>query len=260
MLIYKTTNLINGMEYIGFDTKDRGELKYLGSGRKLYEDIIKYGKVNFKKRILCYCDTMKDLRQAEVEYVELYNTFKGYGYNLNPGGNGVGIGHKHTNETKKKISETNKGRKLSESHKKKLSEAKKGKKHSEEHKKKNSEAQKGRKHSEETKEKMKQPKSDEWKKNAKGRNTWSKGRKLSEEHKKNISLSCKNRKYKPHTDEAKKKISEANKGNRAWNRQNVPVDIIVSLFKNNIKISVISRKLNISRDIIDYRLKEQGLK
>ena len=49
--IYMTTNNINGMKYIG---KHHGEVDdlYLGSGKKLKEDIDKYGKDNFTKSIL----------------------------------------------------------------------------------------------------------------------------------------------------------------------------------------------------------------
>ncbi len=76
-------------------------------------------------------------------------------------------GFKHSEATRKKISEAKEGKKLSKEHKKKLSEAKMGnkiwlgKKHSEESKQKMREAQKGKKHyfwgkkhSEETKRKI----------------------------------------------------------------------------------------------------------
>ena len=53
------------------------------------------------------------------------------------------LGKKHTEETKKKISEANKGQKPTEEAKKKMSESHKGKKFSEEHKKKLSEIHKG---------------------------------------------------------------------------------------------------------------------
>ena len=53
-------------------------------------------------------------------------------------------GKKHSEETKKKMSEAKKGKQLSEEHKKKMSEAKKGKQLSEETKKKMSEALKGK--------------------------------------------------------------------------------------------------------------------
>ena len=69
---------------------------------------------------------------------------------------------KHTEETKKKISESLKGRKLSEEHKRKLSKALKGIHRSEETRKKMSERQKGNKNC-----------------------NW--GKHLSEEHKRKIS-------------------------------------------------------------------------
>lgn len=48
MVIYKTTNLINGKIYIGQDSKDRPN--YYGSGKLIHRAIKKYGKENFKKR------------------------------------------------------------------------------------------------------------------------------------------------------------------------------------------------------------------
>jgi hypothetical protein len=60
----------------------------------------------------------------------------------------------HSEESKKKISITHKGKKLSEEHKKKIGTGNKGKIVSEETKKKMSELHKGKKHTEETKEKL----------------------------------------------------------------------------------------------------------
>lgn len=70
-------------------------------------------------------------------------------------------GHKcylksHSEETKKKISELKKGKKLSEEHKRKLSEAHKGKKNSAEANRKNAEAHMGHKVSQETREKLRE--------------------------------------------------------------------------------------------------------
>jgi len=115
---------------------------------------------------------------------------------------------KHTEETKRKISESLKGRKLSEEHKRKISELHKGKKHSEETKKKMSESMigknKGKKHSEETKKKMSE--------SLKGCN---KGKKFTKEHKRKLSLSLKNNKHclgRKLSEEQKRKIGESNKG------------------------------------------------
>ena len=77
-------------------------------------------------------------------------------HNRTDGGEGVS-GLSHSEKTRRKMSEAQKGKTLSEETKRKMSEAKKGNKHmlgktlSEETKRKISEAQKGRTHSEETK-------------------------------------------------------------------------------------------------------------
>ena len=69
--------------------------------------------------------------------------------------NHVGMaGKKHSDATRKKQSESAKGRPRTTETRKKLSEAHKGRKPSEEARKKMSDAQKGRKHSEETKKKI----------------------------------------------------------------------------------------------------------
>ena len=68
-----------------------------------------------------------------------------------------GIVRKHPEETKEKISKSNKGRKLSEEHRRKISERQRGRKlgpHSEETKRKISESNKGKLRSEEHKRRM----------------------------------------------------------------------------------------------------------
>ena len=47
MVIYKTTNLVNGKIYIGKDKYNNP--KYLGSGKILKLAINKYGKGNFRR-------------------------------------------------------------------------------------------------------------------------------------------------------------------------------------------------------------------
>lgn len=89
----------------------------------------------------------------EQWYIQLYRS---WGYrltNLTDGGEGV-YGHVHSEQTRNKISQGNKGKKVSDETKKKISEAFKGKKLSEEDKLKRSEAAKKRGISPETKAKM----------------------------------------------------------------------------------------------------------
>ncbi len=98
MVIYKTTNLINGKIYIGQDSKNNPE--YLGSGIILKKAILKYGKENFKKEILEYCSTKEDLDKREKYWIKTLNTIKN-GYNIAAGGNGC-LGCKQSDETKEK--------------------------------------------------------------------------------------------------------------------------------------------------------------
>jgi len=72
MIIYETTNLVNGKKYIG---KDRNNSPYyLGGGVLLKEDIQKYGKNNFIKKTIETCLSIEDLKIKEVYWLEYYNT------------------------------------------------------------------------------------------------------------------------------------------------------------------------------------------
>ena len=59
MIVYITTNLINGRKYIGKDVSDRKY--YLGSGKALKLAINKYGKHNFIKEVLAIANNKKEL-------------------------------------------------------------------------------------------------------------------------------------------------------------------------------------------------------
>jgi group I intron endonuclease len=204
MIIYKTTNLVNGKIYIGQDSKNNDE--YFGSGDLIKKAIKKYGLSNFKKEILCLCETQKDLNEMEQKFILEYNsTNKSIGYNICVGGtNGTMLNRKHSEETKKQMSDVRNGIKFTNKHKENLSKAHKGKVISKETKKKMSHSQKLVKRkpmSDETKEKIS---------NAK------KGVKLSEETKKKMSESHKGKNNhfygKKHSKESITKISNAKKG------------------------------------------------
>jgi len=105
MIIYKTTNLINGLIYIGQSIHNN--CKYLGSGKTIKLAIKKHGKENFKKEILIYCKSQEELDYYEMFYINLFNsTNNSIGYNLAIGStnppNRKGIAF--TEEHKKKIS------------------------------------------------------------------------------------------------------------------------------------------------------------
>lgn len=87
MIIYKTTNLINGKIYIGKDKNNNP--KYLGSGKRLNSSINKYGIENFEKVIIEYCESEEHMRDREKFWIAYYNsTCRTIGYNLTIGGDG----------------------------------------------------------------------------------------------------------------------------------------------------------------------------
>ena len=144
---------------------------------------------------------LEDLSQEEACEIEIYlieklgrrDLKKGSLVNLTDGGEGI-LGHEHSKETKKKISEAGKGRKLSEETKRKLSEAVKGRKHSDETKKKISEIKS--RMSDETKKKISES---------------SKGKKMSEEAKKKMSKAKSKKVINTVTGEIYNSVIEASK-------------------------------------------------
>jgi group I intron endonuclease len=84
MVIYKTTNLINGKIYIGQDKNN--DPTYYGSGTILKKAIKKYGKENFKKEILENCHSSEELNDKEIFWIKETNaTNKLIGYNISDG-------------------------------------------------------------------------------------------------------------------------------------------------------------------------------
>ena len=181
----------------------------------------KYGKDTFDFCVVEYVENnFIKLKETEEKYLKIiYEDKKNWNnkyYNLSEFS---GDQYQHSEETKKKLSESHLGIKLSDQAKQKLSILNKGygnpfygKKHSIETKEKISKKIKGKNHpfygksrSEETKRKLSEK---------------NKGKKLSDEHK--IKLSKINKGRIPwnlnkkhcysHTEETKKKISESNKG------------------------------------------------
>jgi len=95
MVIYKTTNLINGKFYVGKDVRNLN--CYLGSGKLLKRAIKKYGKNNFVKEILEICNNLTDLEEREKFWIKELDSINN-GYNLTEGGTG---GDTFTNNSNK---------------------------------------------------------------------------------------------------------------------------------------------------------------
>ena len=103
MIIYKTTNLINGKIYVGKDSHNNSN--YFGSGKYIWNAIKKYGKENFKKEIICECNSKEELNKKEIFWIKELNSkdFK-IGYNLTDGGDGgSGLHHLVSEETREKL-------------------------------------------------------------------------------------------------------------------------------------------------------------
>ena len=163
--IYMIQNKINNKMYIGQTVnikerwKDhRAELRGgYHSNKHLQRSWDKYGEESFEFSILLECEESQ-LNTFEEYYIfELMTYDPWVGYNKTYGGDGC----RCTEETRKKMSEANKGenhpfygKHHTEETKIKLSEANKGKHHTEETKKKLSEANKGKTLSYETRKKM----------------------------------------------------------------------------------------------------------
>ena len=115
MLIYKTTNLVNGKIYVGKD--GHGNDNYLGSGTILKQAIKKYGRNNFKKETLEVCDGSNWVEREIYWISKLDARNKDVGYNIAEGGENPPLhkGKEHylygkhlPKETKLKMSATKK--------------------------------------------------------------------------------------------------------------------------------------------------------
>ena len=105
MIIYKTTNTINGKIYVG--QTYRSVENYFGSGVLISRAIEKYGAANFKRETLCECSSLENLDEMEMFWIKkLDSTNPTIGYNIDCGGKGTGF---FSDEHKKKIGESQLG-------------------------------------------------------------------------------------------------------------------------------------------------------
>lgn len=190
-IIYKITNKINGKVYIGQTIQSlksrkrdhRNKVDRL-SNLYLYRAFKKYGFAAFEWQEIDQAISKTELDEKEKFYIERFQAVdREYGYNMTCGGEGG----KQTEEVRRRIGASNRGRVKSEEERKKLSISLKGKY---------------------TKEKA------SW---------W--GRKHTDEQKRKISeaqLGAKNHMYgKKASEETRQKKSEAIRGEKHWNHKTV---------------------------------------
>jgi hypothetical protein len=223
--VFITINLVNGHQYVGEhssnDLNSRGTKNYLGSGILFLKKIEQYGRENFERKDLEFFQTKREAFDAQEKYIRLYKTHVSQG-----GYNKDWTGGRNTkywrDESRKKISKIQTGRKHSEEQNKRHSECMKGRKQSEETKRKRSVSMigkndgkkrsaeqnkemsilmlgknKGKKHTEEQNKKQSERQ---------------KEKKLTEEHKINIGKSKKGKKLPPFSEEHKRNLKIAKIG------------------------------------------------
>ena len=163
--IYCIENLINGKKYVGqgLNVKKR-MIKEHENSCALNGAIKKYGKENFKRYVLVYCEEW-ELERLEKKCIKIFRSHTSeWGYNISWGGIAPMAGRKHSDETIQLMSGENNpnyGKPMSSEQKKKISESKLGKPLSEKTKKMMSETRIGMSHSEETKKRMSESSSGE---------------------------------------------------------------------------------------------------
>ena len=143
--VYKTVNLINGKYYIGKHQTENIHDGYLGSGIALENAVKKYGRENFRKTILYVFDTEEEMNNKERELVNETIVRDKRSYNMGLGGEGgaMFLGKHHTEETKQKLRELIKNRPpMSEETRRKISESQKNRVFSDETRRKISEKMK----------------------------------------------------------------------------------------------------------------------
>lgn len=134
--IYAITNTDNGKVYIGQSTDVEyricnhfSDLKWGRHGNKHLQGAYDKHPEAFKWSLICECDQC-DLDEREIEYIKRHNSADpAHGYNKQYGGQAK---HRATPETRKKMSDTKKGKTFTKEHCKRIGDANRRRKLSEE--------------------------------------------------------------------------------------------------------------------------------
>ena len=167
--VYVIVNKINLKLYFGSHSWENEGLdpNYYGSGKIIKQAVRKYGKENFIVYPIKFYNTVDECRKAEEELLTKHNIANNpYCYNIKNGAVGFTsedvtgekhpmygkrgedsplFGKHHTEETRQKISQSEKGKTVSDETRQKISQAKKGKKRTDETRQKISQANNYRK-------------------------------------------------------------------------------------------------------------------
>ena len=155
----------NGKRYVGCTTQTKPEYRWGRNGegyrynKHFYSAILKHGWDNFEHEVF-EVESEEEMYRKEVELISFYHSNDPkYGYNNSVGGEKSALGYKHSEESRKKMSEALKGKPhkpFSAEHKRHIAEAAKKRWSDPGYRRKLSEALKGKPkpHSEEARKHM----------------------------------------------------------------------------------------------------------
>lgn len=132
-VLYEHRNKVNGKRYIGI-TNNKTK-RWYGKGKHydrctcFWSAIRKYGWNNFEHNIIMDGLTLEEANKLEILFIAMLRTReKAFGYNIAEGGANAPtmLGKHHSEETKRKMSEAQRGRKIPEEQKRHHSEHMKG--------------------------------------------------------------------------------------------------------------------------------------
>jgi len=265
---YLITNLINGKKYYGQTrqppTRRWGQHKTSskkGGKMVIYNAMRKHGLENFKFEVVAEHETLEEMNKSEEELIAKDNTLVPNGYNAAKGGNN----YEKTPETCKKISDTNKGRVISQEWREKIAKANTGRKNTVETLEKMSKAQKGRVITEGAKEKLRaanlgkkqSPETIAKKRAARTGVPWSEKKRASMVGKKHTLESIQKMKEAQKgriiPEETKQKMREAKKAVRKLTDEQISE---IKENKENLLQSKLSEKYNVSKQLINNIVKE----
>lgn len=211
--VYVHTCTVNGKKYVGCTTQARPERRWGKNGEGyLYNDhfrsaILKHGWNNFQHEVF-EVDSAEEMYRKEIELISFYHSNDPeYGYNNSTGGEKSSLGCKHSEEYRKKMSESVKKSHSDPEVRRKMSLSHKGKPHP---------------HSEEARKHM-----------AEAQKKVQKKVHADPEYRKKLSESHRGKPRKPFSEEHKEHIAEAAK-NRPRIKIKLPDGTIVEITKSNL--------------------------